>query len=336
METGGSHSYSWLGLAGDSTRSRKDGMPIASFPGGQITGATVRHMVTEAAAQAEAVLALHERFRTGVMLTCMDLSLEAEAFGAEVQFGDDEVPTVVGQRIRDLTEIHRLPIPPVGAARTGMALRVVGELVRRKPGVDVLAGVTGPFSIASRLLGVSEALLLTLEEPAQVRTLVDRCAIFLEGYIKALRDAGAVGVFMAEPTAGLMSPAAVAEFCTPAVAGLVASVRGDRFAVLLHNCAARPAHLPALLAAGARGLHFGAPMDLAEALAAADPVTWVFGNLDPARLFVAGTPDTVRTAATECRDRFGDDPRFVLSSGCDLPRATPLGNLEAFFEAARS
>ena len=138
METGGSHSYSWLGLAGDSTRSRKDGMPIASFPGGQITGATVRHMVTEATAQAEAVLALHERFRTGVMLTCMDLSLEAEAFGAEVQFGDDEVPTVVGQRIRDLTEIHLLPIPPVGAARTGMALRVVGELVRRKPGVDVL------------------------------------------------------------------------------------------------------------------------------------------------------------------------------------------------------
>jgi len=140
---------------------------------------------------------------------------------------------------------------------------------------------------------------------------------------------------VAEPTAGLISPTGVAEFCTPAVRRLVASVQDAGFAVILHNCAARAAHLPPLLAAGTSGVHFGAPMDLAEALAAAGDRTRVFGNLDPARVFVAGNPDTVRTAARDCRSRFGNDPRFVLSSGCDLPWATPMENLAAFFEVAR-
>jgi hypothetical protein len=48
-------------------------MPIGVYAGLEITGATVRDAVTNASAQADAVLALHERFNTPVMLTAMDL-----------------------------------------------------------------------------------------------------------------------------------------------------------------------------------------------------------------------------------------------------------------------
>lgn len=292
-------------------------------------------MVTDPAAQTEAVLALHERFGTRVLLTCMDLSVEAEAFGAELGFTDDEVPTVLGQRIQDPSEIRQLRVPEVGTARTAVALEVVRRLARHAPETAVVAGVTGPFSMAARLLGVTEALVLTLEDPSSVRSLVSQCGTFLGRYVCALRDAGAAGVFMAEPTAGLISPAAMATFCTPAVHEVIAAVADPRFAVLLHNCAAREAHLPAMVGGGVAGLHVGAPMELAAALRAVGDETLVLGNLDPAALFVAGSPDTVAAAVADRLSRFGCDPRFVLSSGCDLPRATPLENLAAFFDAAR-
>ncbi len=313
---------------------RKLCLPIASFPGGQITGANVRQMVTEAGAQTEAVLALQARFGSRFLLTCMDLSVEAEAFGAEVVFSDDEVPTVVGRRLGGGCEVAQLELPEVGAARTSVALEVVGRLVHHAPKCLVLAGITGPFSMAARLLGVSEALMLTVEDPESLLALVKKCARFLTHYVDALYQAGAAGVLMADPTAGLMSPSSLATFSAPAVKMVAAAVPDPGFAVILHHCAARAAHLPALFCAGVSAFHFGAPMDLVVALAAAGNETLILGNLDPASLFVSGSPESMHAAVADRIHRFGSDGRFVLSSGCDLPRETPLENLDAFFEAA--
>jgi uroporphyrinogen decarboxylase len=74
-------------------------MPIGVYAGLEITGASVRDAVTSANAQADAVLALHERFETPVMLTAMDLSAEAQTYGCEVRMYDEEIPTVIGRLI---------------------------------------------------------------------------------------------------------------------------------------------------------------------------------------------------------------------------------------------
>lgn len=50
----------------------------------QITGGSLRQAVMDATAQTEAALAIHERYQTDVLLTAMDLSAEAEAFGCPV------------------------------------------------------------------------------------------------------------------------------------------------------------------------------------------------------------------------------------------------------------
>ena len=72
---------------------------------------------------------------------------------------------------------------------------------------------------------------------------------------------------MAEPSAGLLSPRSVARFSSPYVNRVVEAVAEDHFAFVLHNCAAKLAHLSAIPEAGAKIIHFGAPMDLPTALA---------------------------------------------------------------------
>ena len=79
-------------------------MPIGVYAGLEITGATVKDVVTDAQAQTEAVLALHERFNTRVLLTAMDLSVEAEAFGSEVRLSADEIPIVIGRLVTNENE----------------------------------------------------------------------------------------------------------------------------------------------------------------------------------------------------------------------------------------
>ena len=93
-------------------------MPVATFPGAALTGMTVRDLVSDAAKQSMTQIAFHRRFGTHVLMSCMDLSVEAEAFGAAVSLSDTEVPTVTGRLLKDESAAAAVHVPAVGAGRT--------------------------------------------------------------------------------------------------------------------------------------------------------------------------------------------------------------------------
>ncbi|HTR98406.1 MAG TPA: uroporphyrinogen decarboxylase family protein [Bacteroidota bacterium] len=309
---------------------------MATFPGAVLEGKTVRALVTDARAQAETQIAFHNRFRTAVLMTCMDLSVEAEAFGAHVVFSDIEVPTVTGRLVTDEAGVAALGIPAVGTARTAVYLEAARLLAATGTGAPVMAGMIGPFSLAGRLFGVGEALQATAEQPELVEELVAKTTEFLIAYSQAFRDAGAQGVIIAEPSAGLLSPRGLAKFSSPYVKKIIQAVESPGFEVVLHNCAAKALHLDAVSSSGAHIVHFGAPMDIPQALAKLPATTIVCGNIDPASVFVHGTAETVAAKARELLAAAEGHRNFVISSGCDVPAATPVENLEAFFKATSS
>jgi uroporphyrinogen decarboxylase len=314
------------------TRTPRLGMPIAVFPGLALTGKTIRQAVTDPEAQFEAACALHQRYRTPVVLSAMDLSVEAEAFGCEVMMSDDEVPTVTGVLIHNLDEAKALRVPVVEKGRPIVYLETVKSLAGLPGRPLVMAGCIGPFSLAARLVGVSEAMMLTVTEPDLMHHLIEKSAQFLAAYIKSFQAAGARGLIMAEPAAGLLSPKAMSAFSSAYIRQIVSEVHHPRFSFVLHNCAAKALHLPAILESGARIFHFGAPMDLPAALAQTPNDVLLCGNLDPSAVFVQGTPGLVAELAAKRVAEMGASRRYIPSSGCDLPARAPLTNLDAFFE----
>lgn len=309
-------------------------IPILTFPGGQLTGDSVRTMVHSAPSQVRAQLALRDRFGTVAFLSAMDLSTEAEEFGSSIQFEENEVPTVIGRLVTDLAGAEQLPLPKVGSKRTRVYLETIQALARERRDEVVLAGLIGPFSLAGRLFGVSEALLATAMEPDAIHVLLEKTTRFLSSYAQAFKDAGADGVIMAEPTAGLMSPRAASEFSSPYIKRVIDAVDDQNFQVVLHNCGARIGHLAAKRESGASALHFGKPMDLPAALKEVPPDLLLGGNLDPADIFVNATPENVAAATHGLLAAAGEHRNFFLSSGCDIPAHAPLRNIEAFFIAA--
>ena len=192
----------------------------------------------------------------------------------------------------------------------------------------------GPFSLAARLLDVSEIMVDCYDDPDMVCVVMDKVTAFLIEYAKAYKAAGANGIVMAEPVSGLLSPSLEAEFSAPYVKKIVDAVQDDDFILVYHNCGGNtPLMTESLLSFGAAAYHFGNAVDMKEMMEKFPSHVLVMGNVDPAGVLRMGTPETVRAATLEVMKACCSYPNFVISSGCDIPPMTPWENVDAFFQA---
>ena len=98
-------------------------MPIMTHPGIEMIGKTVRDAVTDGQVHYNAIKALSEKYPTAAATVIMDLTVEAEAFGAEIVFPENEVPSVVGRLLNDEEAIDKLEIPALNKGRVPQYLK---------------------------------------------------------------------------------------------------------------------------------------------------------------------------------------------------------------------
>lgn len=311
----------------------KKAMPILSFPGTQIIGHTVKELVCDGHLQALCMEAIAKRYDMGAAVSLMDLSVEAEAFGADIIYSEDDIPTMKGALIQDEEEADALQVPEVGAGRTGECVKGIKEATELITDRPVLAGIIGPYSLAGRLLDMTEIMILCYEEPEMVETVLEKVTEFLIKYAKAFKEAGANGIVMAEPAAGLLSPNLIAEFSNPYVQKVREAVEDDNFLFMYHNCGNITPIMNKINEIDALAYSVGNAIDMEDALKVIPGDRMIIGNIDPAGTLRNGTPESIRKETLELMERCCKYPNFVIASGCDIPPQTSLENLDAFFGA---
>lgn len=311
----------------------KKPLPILSFPAIQLANITVTELIGSSDTQANCMRLVAERCGTAASVSMMDLSVEAEAFGAAIRFSESEVPTVTGKLIETAEQAEALKVPEVGAGRTGLYIEAIRKAAQRIADRPVLAGVIGPFSLSGRLMDMTEIMLRCFEEPETVHTVLAKAAAFITKFILAYKAAGANGVVMAEPAAGLLSPRFNDEFSTHYVRQIIEAVQDESFIVVYHNCGNTLPLIKSLLTNGAKAYHFGNAVDMAEVLKLMPEDKIVLGNVEPAGQFRNGTPESVRETTLSLMDRCAGHANWVPSSGCDIPPLSPWENIDAFFQA---
>jgi len=307
-------------------------IPIMTHPGIELIGKTVLEAVSNGKVQFEAIKALDQKYSSAACTSVMDLTVEAEAFGAKINFSKDEVPTVIGRLVSDRESVENLQIPDLSAGRIPQYLwanKLTAEYAEDKP---VFGGTIGPFSLAGRLYDISELMVACYCEPDVVEILLNKCTEFLKRYCLELKRQGADGVLIAEPAAGLLSGEDCSAFSSQYVKTIVEAVQDDSFMVVLHNCGNTGQCTAAMLESGALGYHFGNKIDMALALKDCPSDVLVLGNLDPV-IFRSASPDVIRLNTTELLNATSGFPNYVLSSGCDVPPHTPHANIDAFYGA---
>lgn len=311
----------------------KKSVPVLSFPTTQLLGITVQQLINDSDLQARGMKAVADRCPTAASVSMMDLSVEAEAFGSEIRVSDDEVPTVVGAILEEPEDAEKLAVPAVGTGRTGLYIEAIGKAVKLITDRPVFAGVIGPYSLAGRLMGMTEIMINCYEEPEMVHTTMEKATQFIIEYIKGFKAAGAHGVVMAEPATGLLSPDLAAEVSMPYVKRIIDEVQDDEFAVIYHNCGNSVTRmLDEIAGLGAMGYHFGNAVNMKEVVEGMPGDVLVMGNVDPAGQFRNGTPESVKAETRKVMEACCGHPNFVISSGCDIPPASSWDNIDAFFQ----
>ena len=316
-------------------KKNKRAMPVLTFPVIQLLNTSVEKLISDSNLQSEALKLINQRCHPLAIMGFMDLSVEAEAFGANIRFSEDEVPTVVGSIIKSEEDAINLKVPKVGAKRTQIYLDAMKKAKQEIKDCPVFAGCIGPFSLAGRLLGVSEAMISCYDEPEMVHLVLKKATEFLINYLQAYKDLGIDGVFMAEPLAGILSPNLCDEFSSRYVKEIVSALDDDSFLVAYHNCGNNTLKMvDTILSTGCRLYHFGNAISIEQMLKLMPKDVMVMGNIDPVSLKDASKEDVI-AATNALLEAIGDVDNFVISSGCDIPPFAKWENIDAFMKTAQ-
>lgn len=308
-------------------------IPILTHPGIQLIGRKVSEAVTDGYIHYCAIKRLQEEFPSAAATTIMDLTVEAEAFGCQVRMEENEIPSVALPVINKEEDIQALKIPSLLNGRIPeylKAMQLAAEHIIDRP---VLGGCIGPFSLAGRLMGMTEIMTEMFLNPDMVFLLLEKCTLFLIRYAEAVKETGVHGIIMAEPAAGLLSADQCDAFSSSFIRRIVRSVQDENFLFILHNCGNTGHCTASMVETGAGALHFGNAIDLQKAISEVPDHILVLGNLDPVTDFCMATPKKMLERTLKLLEKVGKNKNFILSSGCDVPPQAPLANIRAFYQA---
>lgn len=214
-------------------------------------------------------------------------------------------------------------------------LRAIPEQVRRR--YDISAGLTGPFSQITFLMGVERVLLAMHEEPDALKKAIEKRVPLALAWVEELAALDAPSVWIGEGVASssLISPRQYEEFVLPYEQPVAARLRELGVPSVLHICGKASGILDRMARSGCDCFEADWQVDLAEAKTRFAGRMSIKGNLHTTALVQNG-PQEVFDAACAAIEKARRGGGFILSSGCALGRDTPPENIDAMVRAAIS
>ena len=150
-------------------------------------------------------------YRHTPIMPGMDIyNLEPEAYGATVEKPEGENIPAIGRHILPSAR-SLLDLPPLDPKRDGripMQLEAAARLRNEFPEADIRVPISGPFSIASNLVGFDTLLLEAALEPEMLAEALMHLADGQVAFAEAVRDAGVdIAFFESAACPPMLSPA---------------------------------------------------------------------------------------------------------------------------------
>ncbi len=300
--------------------------PLMGFPGAKLTGTSVKENLCDSTKQLASLLSLAARVEPDIVMPMMDLSIECETLGLPISFPENESPTVETHPIRSSLDLQTLKPFQVEQGRVQVFLDTVAGL-KKHTDAAVCAYVCGPFTLAGLLMGATEILMASYDDPQGVKEIISFCGDFVETYSKALEAHGADYICILDPTAVMLSPDTFAEFAGNYVEKVVG---GLNIPSILHICGNTTHLIGKMVDTGVQGLSLDMDVDIGEILKIVPESVVIMGNIDSKNLMPSGSPQAIESETENLLRLTKSFDNFIPSTGCDLPPETPIENIVAF------
>lgn len=313
-------------------------MPITMMFAADRIGAKYRDYATDYRVLVKGQLQVAEEFDFDYVSCISDPAREAADCGAKVQFFDDQPPAIVesSARLEDKRELVRLTIPdPLGGGRMQDRVQAAALLKERAGSEKLVEGwVEGPCAEAADLRGINTLMMDFYDDPGFVRDLFEFVIEMELRFAKAQVDAGADLVGVGDAAASLVGPGIYQEFILPYEKKLVDGIHALGTKVRLHICGNTRPILEGMGQLGCEIVDLDSMVPLSEAREKMQPGQVLLGNIDPVKILKNGTPEQIQEALAECHRQAG--AAYIVGAGCEIPRGTPLKNVHAMQQYARS
>ena len=264
--------------------------------------------------------------------------------GVDVSAPDDNYGNVMSTYFKEPEDVDRLemydPMNPKESqwARKGIIDKILEYRKVNDTGALTSGWSWGAVTAAGFLLGVETLMMDVLTEPDIARKAIEKAKFLVDGVMRAAQEGGEY-IWLPDPTASgsLMDINTFRDFVVAPTSEIVNGWKRDfHVPVIYHVCGDTLPIMPAIPCTGIDILSADHAIDLAAAREIVGKTICLMGNVDPITVMWNGTPEMIRDESYKCIDAAGADGRFILSAGCEVPKDTPLQNMQAIVMAAKS
>ena len=259
-----------------------------------------------------------------------DMTVEAGALGAEIDYGTKNIlPQIKKPLYGDPGELV-IREDLIKQGRIPAVLEAI-RLARKKYGeeIPVVSSIVGPFTLSAMLFGFENFfywMLVELEKYVMALEIITNlCVTYAREQFKA--GSHVVQIGEASSSGDLISSEHYGKFVASYQEKLCRSVDSP---TVVHICGNITGHLKYVDRTGMKGISFDQKTDVQEAVKQLKGRVALIGYV-PTSLLLEGTPDEVYASSKECI-KAGVD---VLNAGCAWPADIPNENVRAMVRAAK-
>jgi uroporphyrinogen decarboxylase len=305
-----------------------------SLYGAKLRGTPPERYYRDPRLYAEGQFAVAERFGTDLIFGPFALTLEAEAYGAELSW-TAKAPPNVSKPIERAAAADLEPAEPGGSAGLAYLVEGVRALATGFAGARPVAGViTAPIDLPALILGIDAWMDILLFDPTFAASLLDLAIEHFARLSRAYFEAGAA--FVATPAVfanpRILNAALVEKLTLPALSRAFGAAGGP---VYLHH-GASPMQ-------GIIHLYRGLPNLAGFVVDERDSFSAIREIIGPEPLLLGGytgplmqgrSPAFLGELARRVLEDRKADPRFILAStAADVPWDTPEANIDVIASA---
>jgi MtaA/CmuA family methyltransferase len=313
-------------------------MPITMMYAADQIGVPYRDYASDYRVLVDAQIRTAERFDFDHVSCISDPGREAADCGATVVYFDDQPPAIdeMNARLANKADLLALRMPdPLGGGRMHDRVLAAALFKERVGGEKLIEGwVEGPCAEGADLRGINTLMMDFYDDPAFIHDLFAFNVEMALAFAKAQVDAGADIIGVGDAAASLIGPQLYEEFVFPHEKKLVDGLHAMGTLVRLHICGNTSAILAGMGRLGCDIVDLDYMASLAEARHAMTPRQVLLGNMDPVSVLRNSPAAAVTDTLENCYRDAG--PLYIVGAGCEVPRGTPLANVECLRDYARS
>ena len=235
--------------------------------------------------------------------------------------------------IKTIEDLEKLEIPnPYTNKRMKTNLESF-NLISKNIDKPIYTSLQGPFTMAVQLVGATELLKATIKNPDFVKRLLEFTGEVVDGYTKAIVEAGVKMISIAEPSTVMLAPK---KFPVMVLDNLNKIFKNLDCWKCVHICGDTNKIYPYILETQVDAFSFDQVMDMEKIIEKFPKDKVVIGNLDPVYLLGRGSIQEVTYKTAELHNKMKKYDNYLMGFGCSCVNTTPIENLEVVSKWGRA